>query len=100
MRIVGRAWRESKSRHCVRRSMFRELETIGRADDPPQFFVSVADKEVTGLVSASVASKGLASGRFRTKHGKTRRSSVSVADKGVAGEQDEGFKVEEWRERS
>jgi hypothetical protein len=46
------------------------------------FFVSVADKGVTGALFVSVDSKRVAGGRFRLISGKTRKSAVSVADKG------------------
>ena len=48
----------------------------------PVFFVSVADKGVTGALFVSVDSKRVAGARFRLISAKTRRSSVSVADKG------------------
>jgi hypothetical protein len=51
----------------------------------PRFFVSVASKGVTDADLVSVDSKGVVGGRFRSKHGKTRCSSVSVASKGVMG---------------
>ena len=71
---------------------------------PPLFFVSVASKAVTdvdlvvGLIS--VASKELASPRFRL----TRRSAVSVADKGLRDrlnvETSAGLNVTEFEKRS
>ena len=44
----------------------------------PAFFVSVADKGVTGAKSVSVASKGVAGGQLRLISAKTRSSSASV----------------------
>src|SRR5882724_13199412 len=47
----------------------------------PLFFVSVADKRVTGVKSVSVASKGVAGGQLRLISAKTRSSFVSVHSK-------------------
>ena len=47
----------------------------------PVFFVSVADKGVTGAKSVSVASKGVARGQLRLISAKTRSLSTSVHSK-------------------
>ena len=49
----------------------------------PLFFVSVADKGVTGVKSVSVASKGVAGGQLRLISAKTRSLSASVHSKAL-----------------
>src|SRR5277367_3504744 len=58
----------------------------GHPPIPPMFLVYADSKEVTDADLGSADSKGVAGGRLRVKHGKTRSWLVSADSKGVRRE--------------